>query len=247
MLAKRCQNCCRPIEAIASNRTILICNKKQGSQAKYFVVEPNATCTNFNARATAPPPESDGARLIPLTRGKFAIVDPDDYDRLSKHKWCATKNGQTFYACRASRGKKIFMHHEIMKPPKGLQVDHIDRNALNNRKTNLRPCTKAQNNRNTGPRRNSSSKYKGVFWDKCCRKWCARIRPNRKTIYLGLFTDEIEAALAYDRKAEQFFAEFAYLNFPQLKDFRKHAKRIIFGGQTKQTRMREIQKVEISI
>ncbi|MHC4659365.1 MAG: HNH endonuclease signature motif containing protein, partial [Planctomycetota bacterium] len=179
MKAKTCQNCCRHIEAIASNRTILICSKKQGSQGKYFVVDPNATCGSFkpaeNVRQTCS--QADGSKLIPLTQGKFAIVDADDYDRLAKYKWCATKNGQTFYACRASRGKKIFMHREIMKPPKGLQVDHIDRNALNNRKTNLRPCTKAQNNRNTGPRRNSSSTYKGVFWEKCCRKWCARIRP----------------------------------------------------------------------
>ncbi len=106
------------------------------------------------------------------------------------------------------------MHRLIANAPAHLLVDHIDHDGLNNRKANLRLCSIAQNNQNSRPNRNAASKYKGVSWAQSCRKWFARIRPNRKTIYLGLFTDEIEAALAYDRKAKELFGEFAYLNFP---------------------------------
>jgi hypothetical protein len=229
MLAKTCQNCSRPIEATAANRTILICRHKQAFQGKFHVVAPNATCHSFKPARTPHPPD-DGARLIPLTQGKFAIVDADDYERLSKHKWCACKKRHTFYAYRRTQGKKISMHRVIVNAPRGLVVDHKNRSGLNNRKSNLRPCTIAQNNRNSGPHHNATSKYKGVLWNKAARKWQARIRPNRRQIHLGFFTDEIEAAIAYDRKAEQVFGEFAYLNFPQLPEFRKWADEIIFNG-----------------
>ncbi len=107
------------------------------------------------------------------------------------------------------------MHRLIMNAPAGLVVDHIDGNSLNNRKTNLRICTQAQNIHNSRPRRNRSSKYKGVFWNKVNKKWSVSIRKGDKRIYLGGFDDEIEAALAYDRKAEELFGEFAYLNMPK--------------------------------
>lgn len=214
MKVKTCQYCYYAKEAAASSRTILICDRKYGCEAKFFVVAPDDTCANFKVTETPPSPESDGAKLIPLTRGKFAIVDTEDYDHLSKHKWCATKNSQTFYACRARRGKKVFMHRLIANAPAGLLVDHIDGNGLNNQKHNLRLCTITQNARNRGPNRNASSRYKGISWSKCCKKWQARIRPNRKTIHLGLFDNEIQAGIAYDRKAEELFGEFAYLNFP---------------------------------
>ena len=106
------------------------------------------------------------------------------------------------------------MHRQIMIAPEGFVVDHIDGNSLNNRKTNLRICTQAQNIHNSRPRRNRSSKYKGVFWDKVNKKWSTNIRKGDKRIYLGGFDDEIEAAIAYDRKAAELFGEFAYLNFP---------------------------------
>jgi len=110
------------------------------------------------------------------------------------------------------------MHRLIMNAPEGLVVDHIDRNGLNNRKCNLRLCTKAQNVQNSRPRRNRSSKYKGVFWNKLNKKWSASIHKGDKRIYLGGFDDEIEAALAYDRKAAELFGEFAYLNFRTTDD-----------------------------
>ena len=102
-----------------------------------------------------------------------------------------------------------------MNAPKGMVVDHIDGNGLNNRKSNLRICTKAQNVHNSRPRTNTSSKYKGVFWNKANKKWSATIHKGDKWTYIGGFDDEKEAARAYDRKAAEFFGEFAYLNFPE--------------------------------
>lgn len=105
------------------------------------------------------------------------------------------------------------MHREIMNAPKGMVVDHIDGNGLNNRKSNLRICTQAQNNLNSRPKRNCSSRYKGVSFYKRDKIWQVQIFHNSRTIFLGRFDDEIEAALAYDRKAAELFGEFAYLNF----------------------------------
>ena len=230
MKAKTCQYCCNAKEASAQNRTVLICTDKQGCEGKYFVVGPQDRCGNFKPGRTALPPEMEGARYIPLTQGKFAIVDAEDYPRLARHKWAVSQSRYNFYACRWIHGKKISMHRLILNAPHGMLVDHIDGNGLNNRKANLRLCTITQNNRNSRPYRNATSKYKGVCWEKACRKWYAKIKPNRKTISLGLFTDQIEAAVAYDRKAEVLFGEFAYLNFPQLVEFRRHVERMIYSA-----------------
>ena len=92
-------------------------------------------------------------------------------------------------------------------------VDHIDRNKLNNHLSNLRWCTRKENNQNMSKRKNTSSVYKGVSFDKPLNKWKAGIRNNGQLIHLGYFSDESEAGLAYDRKASELFREFAVLNF----------------------------------
>ena len=92
-------------------------------------------------------------------------------------------------------------------------VDHKDRNSLNNHISNLRWCSKRQNNQNRSKRKNTTSVYKGICFDKSKNKWRARIKHNERSIYIGLFTDESEAAHAYDRKASELFREFAVLNF----------------------------------
>jgi len=106
------------------------------------------------------------------------------------------------------------MHRELLRAPKGLLVDHIDGNGLNNRMSNIRSCTYAQNVQNRQPNINSRSRYKGVCWHKRNKKWQASITKSGKRLYLGQYDDQIEAALAYDRKAEELFGQFAYLNFP---------------------------------
>ena len=92
-------------------------------------------------------------------------------------------------------------------------VDHKNRNSLNNHLSNLRWCTRKENNQNMSKRKNTSSVYKGVSFDKPLNKWKAGIRNNGQLIHLGYYTDESDAGRAYDRKASELFREFAVLNF----------------------------------
>ncbi len=152
-------------------------------------------------------------KKIPLTQGKCALVDDEDYEELSKHKWCATKTACGFVAVREKAGKRILMHRQIMSAPKSLDVDHKNHNTLDNRKENLRICSPSQNLANQRLRTGGTSKYKGVCWHKANKKWAACVRFKWENIHLGLFNDEIKAAQAYDRKAVELFGEFAWLNF----------------------------------
>jgi hypothetical protein len=160
-------------------------------------------------------------RRIKLTQGKYAIVDPEDFERLNKHKWYATRCKNTFYAgrCYSIRNKKnyIMMHREVIDPPAHLDIDHINHNGLDNREANLRPATRAQNSANKLiiKRKGSSSKYKGVNWNKRKKNWRVRICINGRRIFLGYFDDEIQAAKAYDKAAKKYHGEFASLNFPE--------------------------------
>lgn len=155
-------------------------------------------------------------REIPLTKGQVAIVDDEDYEYLSQFKWQAFYHRKTYYAVRHSKGvgkSGVQMHREIMGAAAGVQVDHRDRNGLHNWRGNLRFCTNAQNLANRGPNKNNKSGYKGVGWDRAKKKWCARIKVNRKTIYLGRYHGIQEAARAYDEAAKEYFGEFTWMNF----------------------------------
>ena len=159
-------------------------------------------------------------RRIPLTQGKYAIVDLEDYDRLRKYKWYAQKNIHTIYAVRSlTNGKKekrknAYMHHLVINIPDGMFCDHINHNGLDNRKANVRPVTHTQNVWNRRKfKKPSRSKYKGVDWATDMKRWRARIRVNGKRIYLGSFKNEIDAAKAYDTAAQKYHGQFAALNF----------------------------------
>jgi hypothetical protein len=214
MAKPRCDNCCFSTFATGTCRAVLICRQKKGSVGNWIIRSPLDKCQNFypsrvcNAQNHAP-------RLIPLTRGQFAIVDAEDYPRLSKYIWFAEGRPGSFYAVRKENGKSIKMHREILNAPDHLVVDHIDHNGLNNRKSNLRLCTFAENCRNLRNSRHKTSKYKGVCWNKKLKKWAAAISCNNKTYHLGYFQDEIEAAKAYDKAARIYHGEFAALNFPK--------------------------------
>ena len=151
----------------------------------------------------------------------YAIVDPEDYERLNKYKWYAMKGVNTFYAgrtIRTGKNKKRFcikMHREIINPPHPLVVDHINHNGLDNRKANLRPATHAQNrlNRPYIKPKASLSKYNGVSWRKNRKKWQVQIRFNGKNKTIGYFHNETKAAKAYDEAARLHHGDFAVTNF----------------------------------
>lgn len=148
----------------------------------------------------------NGLGLIPLRPGISAIVDIEEYWRVSKHNW--HWNPVTRYAYASIRGKKVTLHRFIS----GLVgVDHKNRNRLDHRKGNLRPATFSQNSWNIGKYR-GSSKYKGVSWDTNRRQWIAHIAANRKKHFLGRFDSEDMAALAYNRAATKMHGFFAVLN-----------------------------------
>jgi hypothetical protein len=145
------------------------------------------------------------AKQILLTQGKTAIVDDEDFEALSKYKWHAVKVSRMFYANRLQviTRKSIRMQwHIIGKPQKGLEIDHINRNGLDNRKENLRFVTKGQNVINSDNYSSNTSGIRGVHWHKTHRKWGAKIVANGKQISLGYF-DNIEDAKKARRAAEQ--------------------------------------------
>ena len=161
--------------------------------------------------------QADGTVRIPLTQGQFATVDIADYDKVRDYKWRAKHDRNTFYAktsTRKSSGKEtsVRMHRLILGVPEG--VDHEDGNGLNNSRSNLRPSNESQNQGNQHVTR-SASGLKGVSWNKQKSKWRAQIMINQRKTYLGSFTDQIEAARAYDAAARKTFGAFACLNFPE--------------------------------
>ena len=160
-------------------------------------------------------------KKIKLTQGQFALVDDADYEWLNQWKWHAQycKYTDSYYAVRKSptvRGKRrlIRMHRQLLRLSRGdkRQADHINHATLDNRRNNLRGCTLQQNSMNRNPRQNTSSKYKGVYWNKEKRKWQVKITAGKKNKYLGCFNSEIDAARAYNEAAKKYFGEFAHLN-----------------------------------
>lgn len=141
-------------------------------------------------------------------RGYTAAVDDDDYERVNVFRW-AYSNG---YAQRRSGGKCILMHRMITNAGESIEVDHINGNRLDNRKANLRLCSRSQNMMNVGKRANSKSGYKGVSWSTQRRKWAAMIWKDGKPINLGRFDCKHKAALAFNVAAMALHGEFAFLN-----------------------------------
>lgn len=160
---------------------------------------------------------------IPLTQGQVAIVDDDVYESISRHCWQALWDGNCFYAARRVATRKgerrvVMMHREIVNAPDNLNVDHKNGNGLDNRRANLRICTQAQNTHNRRKNKQSMSIYKGVCWMGKIGKWMARIMVDGESIYLGVFSEQIDAARAYDNAARIHYGEFAWLNFPEDPD-----------------------------
>ena len=157
-------------------------------------------------------------KKIPLTQNKLASIDNEDFELISQYKWCVSKKHSISYAITSAIKNNIKttlkMHRLIMKivDPK-IQIDHVDGDGLNNQKLNLRICTSQQNQRNRQKNKVSSSKFKGIWWDKRVKKWQVSIQIGKKRKHLGYFHNEIEAAKAYDTAAKKYFGEFARFNF----------------------------------
>jgi len=158
-------------------------------------------------------------KTIKLTQNQVALVSDEDYDFLNQWKWYAKKSGaNSFIAMRGEKesGKrKTICMHRVICP--GEVIDHKDGNSLNNTRENLRSCTSNQSHQNR-QRTKGSSQYRGVSWSKKNRKWIGRVKNDRRSIYLGSFADEEQAARAYDKTAREVYGEFARLNFPLNED-----------------------------
>lgn len=161
---------------------------------------------------------------IPLNKGMHTIIDKENYEKISfnkNKKWFAIlKGGNNYYVTtRIKWGKKyktILMHRLILdlidRPI--VHVDHINRNSLDNRKSNLRIATQTQNNSNRKKSKNMTSIYMGVYKEtrKNRKPWVAQISIKNVSTYIGSFNNEIEAARAYNKKAFEIHGEFAHLN-----------------------------------
>jgi len=158
-------------------------------------------------------------KKIPLTQGKFALVDDEDYEWLNQWGWFASQSRKEYYAVRtdySNGGKKNIKMHRVILGLTGpkQQGDHINGITLDNRRGNLRAVTNQQNSWNQKPTK-GSSKFKGVSWKKEAKKWVVQLMVSGKKIHIGYFNCEIEAAHVYDQAAIKYYGEFKNLNFPQ--------------------------------
>ena len=163
--------------------------------------------------------EGERCRKIPLTRGQYAIVDARKYKFLMQWCWYAAWSNftNTFYAFTAVRQKDgrqhfVSMQEIVLKSRSGKIGDHINHDTLDNRLSNLRPCTPSQNQMHS-IRRKSASGYRGVKING--RGWSATVRVNKRDKHLGTFSTPKKAAKAFDIAARKYYGEFAVLNFPK--------------------------------
>ena len=149
---------------------------------------------------------------IELSQNKVALVDDGDYEWLNQWKWHASKSGNNFYAVKTSprinnKQTRTLMHRMVLELAKGdgIEVDHINRNGLDNRKSNLRIVKHSVNCQNHSGYSHNSSGNNGVSWDKLCNKWRAYIRLNNKFIHLGLFKDIGDAINAREQGEQEYW------------------------------------------
>ena len=144
-----------------------------------------------------------------MKSGASFIFDSEDEDIVSRHTWSPSGG----HARTIIDGKSIYLHQLLMGQPENVEIDHANGDKLDNRKCNLRIATHAQNNQNKGLRKDSTTGFKGVCFDKRFGKFIAYINADGKRTYLGSFDDKVKAALAYDRAARRLHGEFAKPNF----------------------------------
>jgi hypothetical protein len=157
-------------------------------------------------------------KQIPLTQGKFAIVDDNDFEYLSQWKWSYLSCSNGGYARRViyvgkidgkNKQECILMHRVINNTPDGFQTDHINENKLDNRRENLRTATCSQNQMNKGKQKNNTSGTRGIGWHKSVKAWAANIGIGGKSTHIGYFNTKKDAEIAYKNVAQFLYGEFA--------------------------------------
>lgn len=153
---------------------------------------------------------------IQTSNGRTFQIDEDDLPLVQQYRWRGWKIHKTVYiATELVGGKRLYLHRLLMNPQDGLEVDHINGDARDNRRSNLRVCTHSQNVSNQRTqKRGKYSRYKGVtkFPRNTKRPWIAQAKVMGKHIFLGYYKTQIEAARAYNKAAPRLFGEFARLN-----------------------------------
>lgn len=157
---------------------------------------------------------------IPLSQGQIAIIDDDDAELIADKKWYAMWTGRRFYAAHGFRDGKLrgilLMHRVIIAACSDEEVDHINRNSLDNRRMNLRIVTRAQNNQNRDNKR--PGRLVGAYFrpsrSHADRPWMASIRVNGRAKHLGVYRTEEDAGRAYDQWALRIYGPGAFTNFP---------------------------------
>ena len=166
--------------------------------------------------------------IIESKHGTFTVLyDAEDAHKVEPYKWSIMEGHDTYYAKRSlprradgSRPSPLLMHREITECPKGMVVDHENKNGLDNTRENLRVCTRSENMMNRGKTKFHSGKYKGVYktGDSKLNPYSAKIQKNKKVYCLGHYKTPEEAAIVYDKKAKELDEEYAYQNFKKAKE-----------------------------
>jgi len=150
-------------------------------------------------------------KKIKLSRGKFALIDDDDKERVASFNWYALKNGYCAREEWLGDGKKrmVYMHRFIMDAPAGMVVDHINGKKHDNRRKNLRLVTQVENAWNSKLRKDNKSGFRGVSWDRVKEKWGVRMKIGKHYIFGGYFDNKIKAAQKYKELLSTHRDEFA--------------------------------------
>lgn len=180
---------------------------------------------------------------VPLSKGMVALISPQDAELVLQAKWHVIGSAWLWYAYTTNHPNhqgRIAMHNLIVQPPPGLEVDHKNRNGLDNRRENLRIVTPVENQWNKGKKNRASSRFRGVT--KVMRSWVAYATISSRQVRLGTFRDEVAAAIEHDIAILPERGVFAQTNFPMavveiLKNLPpgerlEHAKRYLRASET---------------
>ena len=143
----------------------------------------------------------------PMTKGYVALVSAADKDELAERRWCAAMRGGIVYAQARINGEAQYLHRRLL--PNAVEVDHRNHCGIDNRRENIRPCSRQENAANTRSRSSGSSIFKGVHYAGRSRRWVAQITTNGIKRHLGCFHTEAAAADAYHAAAKRYQGEFA--------------------------------------